>query len=317
MATTGRSRTRVPHKSRRTMWKNVNEILILKLLSIYSHVDIFSCSMLIRLSALPSFDRSQRTPSVAIESWATDWTHIVTCESLTVVGVHGTLKRNKRRRRKFSNLILAELSTSTLFHPHVTQWIIIIIHTHIHTRGDVSSPVCQSLVTVCRRRRSEFRSTDLNILIYFLSQSACPQNKLKTRLCVHMVIQITVTGMQRDMTGTPVRQLGASESKWIEFGAEERKNFQQINISVETFGLIKFANSSSFCIPCGWRDGNKKSELPFGWLHPHKCCLQIINYSHKSVYKLNKSSSCEFMNLIAKACTQRVVLCLLYQQPLK
>lgn len=105
------------HTSRRTMWKNVNEILILKLLSIYSHVDIFSCSMLIRLSSLPLFDRSQRTPYVAIESRDTDWTHIVTCESLTVAGVHGTLKRNKRRRRKFSNLILVELSTSTLFHP--------------------------------------------------------------------------------------------------------------------------------------------------------------------------------------------------------
>lgn len=129
-----------PTNSRRTMWKNVNEILILKLLSIYSHVDIFSCSMLIRLSALPSFDRSQRTPSVAIESWATDWTHIVTCESLTVVGVHGTLKRNKRRKRKFSNLILAELSTSTLFHPHVTQWIIIIIHTHTYTREEMCPP---------------------------------------------------------------------------------------------------------------------------------------------------------------------------------
>lgn len=37
----------------------------------------------------------------------------------------------------------------------------------------------------------EFRSTDLNFLIYFLSQSfvgVCPQNKLKTR-SVHMVIE--------------------------------------------------------------------------------------------------------------------------------
>lgn len=67
--------------------------------------------------------------------------------------------------------------------------------------------------------RATFRSTDLNILIYFLSQSsvACPQNKLKTRF-VHMVIQITTTSALAIPLGRNLdsQQAGRHWWQWIQ-----------------------------------------------------------------------------------------------------
>lgn len=48
--------------------------------------------------------------------------------------------------------------------------------------------------------------TDLNVLIYFLSSSVWPQNKLKTR-SIHMVIRIRRRNKKRSLSGTTIEEV--------------------------------------------------------------------------------------------------------------
>lgn len=101
-------------------------------------------------------------------------------------------------KRNFSNLLLdGSISTSpACASPPMNyySWRIIEGHTHCrsistHFTERRPSKVWSQFVATSRRQDSGPPTrTDLNVLIYFLSSSVWPQNKLKTR-SIHMVIR--------------------------------------------------------------------------------------------------------------------------------
>lgn len=166
-----------------------------------------------------SFSVSQKQKAVSRSNGDVQW-HIqnVTCESLTVVGT----------QRKESFLIFlfdGSFSTSPAHAacapPPMNYYSSRIIggHTddlfpHISLNEDRQKFGHSLSPHLATWTETGFRSTDsrhptrtdLNVLIYFLSSSVWPQNKLKTR-SIHMVIRIRRRNKKRSLSGTTIEEV--------------------------------------------------------------------------------------------------------------